>query len=50
MNQIAAFGDLLVTLTNYMDKAQRTIKRLTWVLTILTLILVVDAGIRWFVH
>jgi hypothetical protein len=50
INQLAVFGKLLVVLTRYMDRAQKTIKRLTWVLTVLTAILALDAIVRIFIH
>ncbi len=48
VDQIAVFGELLVLLASYMDRAQSTIKRLTWVITALTALLVVDALLRLF--
>jgi hypothetical protein len=49
-DQIPVFAELLVVLAQELDKAQKTIERLTWVLTALTAVLVIDAGVRWFVH
>jgi hypothetical protein len=46
-DQIPVFAELLVVLAQELDKAQKTIERLTWVLTA---VLVIDAGVRWFVH
>lgn len=42
INQLAVFGELLVVLARYMDRAQRTIKQLTCVLVALTALLAVD--------
>jgi hypothetical protein len=50
IDQLAVFGELLVVLARYMDRAQNTIKWLTVVLTVLTAVLVIDALLRWFVH
>jgi hypothetical protein len=50
IDQLAVFGDLLVVLARYVDRAQSIIKWLTLVLTVLTAVLVIDAGMRWFVH
>jgi hypothetical protein len=41
VNQLATFGELLVVLARYMDRAQKTIRNLTWVLTVLTFFLVI---------
>jgi hypothetical protein len=46
IDQLAVFGELQVVLARYMDKAQRTIKWLTWVLTVLTALLVFEAAPR----
>ena len=50
IDQLAVFGDLLVALARYMDRARNTIKWLTVLLTVLTAVLVVDALLRWFMH
>ncbi len=47
-DQLPVFGELLVVLAEDLDKAQRKIELLTWVVTVLTLALVVDAGVRLF--
>lgn len=43
IDQIAVFGELLVELTRYMDRAQRTIKNLTVAIAGLTALLVAEA-------
>jgi len=48
VDQLAVFGELLVVLATYMDRAQKTIRNLTWALTALTAVLVIDALIRVF--
>jgi hypothetical protein len=48
-NQLPVFGELLVVLANDLDKAQRKIAYLTWVITALTAVLVVDAVVRLFI-
>jgi hypothetical protein len=49
-DQIPVFGELLVVLATDLDKAQRKIELLTWVITVLTAVLVIDASVRWFFH
>jgi hypothetical protein len=44
---LAVFGELLVVLARYMDRAQSTIRNLTWVLTVLTGLLVLEAVARF---
>jgi hypothetical protein len=46
IDQMAVFGELLFTLALYMDKAQRRIKLLSAVLTVLTALLVLEAAPR----
>jgi hypothetical protein len=46
--QLAVFGKLIVLLARYMDRAQTTIKRLTWVLTAMTAVLVGEVILRFF--
>lgn len=48
VEQMAVFGQLLVVLARYMDRAQKTIRNLTWVLTVLTGLLVIEAVARFF--
>ncbi len=48
VDQIAVFGELLVVLARYMDRAQKTIRNLTLVLTVLTALLVIEAVVRFF--
>ena len=45
-DQLSLFGELLVVLAAYMDRAQRTIMWLTWVIAALTAVLTFDAVIR----
>ena len=40
-DQLAVFGELLVVLARHLDDAQQTVRRLTWALTALTILLVV---------
>jgi hypothetical protein len=49
-DQIPVFGELLVVLVTDLDKAGRKIGLLTWVITVLTAVLVIDALVRWFFH
>jgi hypothetical protein len=46
IDQMAVFGALLVELAKYMDAAQRTIKKLTFLILILTVVLVFEAVFR----
>jgi hypothetical protein len=48
IHQLAVFGKLIVLLARYMDRAQTTIKRLTWVLTAMTAVLVGEVILRFF--
>jgi hypothetical protein len=47
IDQLAVFGELPVVLARYMDRAQSTIRNLTWVLTVLTGLLVLEAVARF---
>jgi hypothetical protein len=46
---LAVFGKLLVVLARYMDKAQKKIELLTWVIAVLTAFLI-EVVLRWFTH
>jgi hypothetical protein len=48
-DQLPVFGELLVVLATDLDKAQRKIEWLTWAITGMTAVLVVDAVLRLFV-
>jgi hypothetical protein len=45
-DQLPVFGELLVLLADDLDKAQRKIEWLTWAITAMTAVLVVDALLR----
>lgn len=45
-DQLPVFGELLVVLATDLDKAQRKIEWLTWAITGMTAVLVVDAVLR----
>jgi hypothetical protein len=47
-DQIPVFAELLVELAKELDKAQKKIEYLTWAITILTAVLVIDALLRFF--
>ncbi len=46
MNQLSKFAALLVILARMLDRAQKPIQYLTWVLAVLTLVIAIDAAIR----
>jgi hypothetical protein len=46
--QLPVFGELLVVLAADLDRAQKKIELLTWVIAGLTAVLVVDAVVRLF--
>jgi hypothetical protein len=48
IDQLAVFGRLLLVLAQDLDKAQKKIEYLTWVITILTAVLAFDAILRFF--
>jgi hypothetical protein len=48
-DQLPVFGELLVVLATDLDKAQRKIEWLTWAITGMTAVLVVDALLRLLV-
>ena len=48
-DQLPVFGELLVVLANDLDKAQRKIEWLTWAITGMTAMLVIDAALRLLV-
>jgi len=48
-DQIPVFGELLVVLATDLDKAQRKIEWLTWAITGMTAVLVIDALLRLLV-
>jgi hypothetical protein len=48
-DQLPVFGELLVVLARDLDKAQRKIEWLTWAITGLTAVLVLDAVVRFFI-
>jgi len=48
-DQLPVFGELLVVLAQDLDKAQRKIELLTWAITAMTAMLVIDALLRLFV-
>jgi hypothetical protein len=45
-DQIPVFAELLVELAKELDRAQKKIEYLTWVITFLTAVLVIDALVR----
>jgi hypothetical protein len=47
-DQLPVFGELLLVLARDLDKAQRKIEWLTWAITGLTAVLVLDAVARFF--
>jgi len=47
-DQLPVFGELLVVLAQDLDKAQRKIELLTWAITAMTAMLVIDALLRLF--
>jgi hypothetical protein len=49
-DQLPVFGELLVVLAEDLDKAQRKIEWLTWAITAMTGVLVLDAIIRLFIY
>jgi hypothetical protein len=48
-DQLPVFGELLVVLAAELDKAQRKIEWLTWAITGMTAVLVIDAVLRLFI-
>jgi hypothetical protein len=48
--QLAAFGELMVVLARQLDQAQHTVKNLTWIIFVLTVLIAADAGIRVYDH
>jgi hypothetical protein len=48
-DQLPVFGELLVVLAVDLDKAQQKIEWLTWAITGMTAVLVIDALIRLFI-
>jgi hypothetical protein len=48
--QLPAFGQRLAALAQSLDKAQRRIEILTWVIAALTAVLVIDAVLRFIPH
>jgi hypothetical protein len=48
-DQLPVFGELLVVLAAELDNAQRKIQWLTWAITGMTAVLVIDALLRLFI-